>query len=156
MVHILCTPILQVKSCSIRNTLEIKGSIRNTLQIKSCSISNIKEFFKRHFRAIVDSTFAKNGRAAAGEQYIPQESWDIFVVFFSIVPIHLYSFLILLSLQQTHTNVLQKSACQNVQYLSFYRTLKIAKIGSRMSFFLLSPHISGPPIFKHFLVELKC
>ena len=61
---------------------------------------------------------------------------------------HPYIFLI-----NTSINMLQISACQNVWYSSFYITLKITKIGSKLSFCFLSPHISVPPIFKHFLIE---
>ena len=33
---------------------------------------------------------------------------------------------------------------------------KNCQIGFRMSFFFLSPHISDPQIFEHFLIELEC
>ena len=90
------------------------------------SRSNFQIFWQKYFTG-VPRNFVWGGPNRAACKF-----YELY-----IVPIHTYLFLILLSLQEAHTNVLQKFACQNVQYWSFYGTLKIAKIGSRMSFFLL-------------------
>ena len=57
----------------------------------------------------------------------PTRELAIFVIFFSIVPIHTYLFfyISIALVRIAHTNVLQKSACQDVQYCSFYGALKI-------------------------------
>ena len=103
-------------------------------------------------RAVADPTLQRRP-AAAGELYIPQDSWPFSSSFLHCS--HAYIFLFNTSIASVGTHErLQESACQKVQYLSFYGTLKIAKIGFRMSFFL-SSHISVPPIFKHFLIELE-
>ena len=53
---------------------------------------------------------------------LPQESYmsysriGHFCHIFYMVSMHRYFFLLLLSIQYTHTNVLQKSACQNLKY----------------------------------------
>ena len=49
--------------------------------------------------------------------------------------------------------VLQKSACENIQYWGLYGTLNIVKIGS-MTFFLLA--FQFHPFFIHFLIKLEC
>ena len=93
---------------------------------------------------IADSTFVK-GDDMPQESYISHKRVSHFVIFSYIVSIHTYLFLIFISLQYSHTIVLQKSAYQNVQYWSFYGTLKITKIRSRMFFFLSFPsHFSFP------------
>ena len=56
------------------------------------------------------------------EGQLPQESHMSysrirqFCHLFYMVSMHRYLFLLLLSIQYTHTNVLQKSACQNLKY----------------------------------------
>ena len=82
----------------------------------------------------------------------PTVELTIFAIFFYTVPMHRCLFLLLLSIQSAHTNVLQKSVYQNLKYWSFYWTLNMTKIGYSTSFFFLSPHISVPPIFKHFII----
>ena len=58
-----------------------------------------------------------------------------------------------------HTRTYRKNPPVKISHIEAFMVLeKIAKIGSRMRFFLssASPNILVTPIFKRFLIELKC
>ena len=103
-------------------------------------------------RAIADSTYQRRPDAAE-ELYMSQSSWSFPPSFFTLFPCKNISFYYFYRFSR-HT----QTYCKNLRlkFSIFYGTLNVAKIGSRMRFFLSYKFFFLSPIFKHFLIELEC
>ena len=79
----------------------------------------------------------KRRRADAGELYILKESWPFSLSFSHCSHPYIFLFNTFITSVGAHERI-AKIRMSKFSILKFYETLKIAKIGSRMSFFLHS------------------
>ena len=95
----------------------------------------------------------KRMRVAAGELYIFQESWIFSSSFFTLLPsIHISFQYFCRFSRHTRTYCINpRVKMSNIEV--FMRLWKSSKLDLGC---LLSPHISVPSIFKHFLIKLEC